>query len=230
MAPLTPSSLTLYTAPLSGCAARVRIALLLKRISVPTTLIPVSTASAEQKSQLYVKQNPNGSIPTLIASYANQPEIRMIQSITMLDYLEHTFPKTKCLIPGPDEPLKRASVMDLVNLVSNDIQPPQTGRVRAKLKELYGADGEHWALWVYERGLGAYDEFLGRRDGQLRGKYSIGEDITWADLCLLPAVQGGLRVGLDLAKFGHVKDVVDECWKLDEFRKGGLGSGQTLKP
>jgi maleylacetoacetate isomerase len=47
---------------------------------------------------------------------------------------------------------------------------------------------------------------------------------------LVPAVQGGLRVGIELGKWPILKEIVDDCWRLEAFRKGGLGGHGRLVP
>lgn len=88
-----------------------------------------------------------------------------------------------------------------------------------------------WAKYVYERGLGVYETFVER--ARLKGgdgRYSVGNEVTLADVFLVPAVQGGLRVGIDLEKWPLVKGIVEECWKLEAFGKGGLGGHGKLVP
>lgn len=133
----------------------------------------------------------------------------------------------------------RAKVMELVSLVACDIQPPQNGRIRKKIVSDFGGDGEGWARFVIEKGLGVYETFLERArlsgdegDQSLEGsgRYSVGDRVTLADVFLVPAVQGGLRVGIELEKWPLVKAIVEECWKLEAFRKGGLGGHGRLVP
>ena len=120
--------------------------------------------------------------------------------------------------------------MELTSLVACDIQPPQNSRIRKKIVE-FGGDGEAWARYVYERGLGVYETFVERTKlkGQ-DGRYSVEDEVTLADVFLVPAVQGALRVGVELDKWPLVKSIVEECWKLEAFRKGGLGGHGKLKP
>lgn len=127
--------------------------------------------------------------------------------------------------------------MELVSLVACDIQPPQNSRIRKKLEEEFGGDGVKWARYVYERGFGVYEEFLerGRKlDGNGNGdggvRYSVGSEVSLADVFLVPAVQGALRVGVEVGRWPLLKGIVDECWKLGAFRKGGLGEHGRLVP
>jgi len=122
--------------------------------------------------------------------------------------------------------------MELASLVACDIQPPQNSRIRKKIVSDFGGDGEAWARYVYERGLGVYETFVERARLMMGGdgRYSVGDEVTLADMFLFPAVQGGLRVGIELEKWPLVKSIVEECWKLEAFRKGGLGGHGKLVP
>jgi maleylacetoacetate isomerase len=49
---------------------------------------------------------------------------------------------------------------------------------------------------MFMRGIGVYETFIER--AKLKGgdgRYSVGDEVTLADVFLVPAVQGGLRVG-----------------------------------
>lgn len=121
--------------------------------------------------------------------------------------------------------------MELASLVACDIQPPQNSRIRKKIATEYGGNAEDWARYVYERGFGVYEKFVerGRLNGA-DGRYSVGDQVTLADVFLVPAAQGGLRVGIDLDKWPLTKTIVEECWKIEAFRLGGLGGHGRLEP
>ncbi|KUJ20358.1 glutathione S-transferase, partial [Mollisia scopiformis] len=213
----------LYTAPFSGCSARIRIISHLK--SIPLTHHTIDFTTSQQTSPDYLSVNPNGSVPSLVVETASE-SFTITQSPAIIDFLESHFPDLPLVPVGKEKWKERARVMELVSLVACDIQPPQSSRVRKRIGEEFGGDGKRWAQWVYERGLGVYEEFLerGRKvDGKAARmwRYSVGDEVTLADVFLVPAVQGALRVGLEIEKWPLVKGIVDECWKLEAFRKGG---------
>jgi maleylacetoacetate isomerase len=225
MANLPFKALHLYTAPLSGCSARVRIAAHLK--GIPLTYHHIDFAQSQQSSKPYKSINPNGSVPSLIIEpHNNEPSVTITQSLAILDFLDTHFPAPP-LLPGTSRFEDRARVLELASLVVCDIQPPQNSRIRKKITTDFNGDGQAWARWVYERGIGVY-ETLAQRVGNAR--YSVGDEVTIADICLVPAVQGGLRVGIDLDNWPLVKRIVEECWKLEAFRQGGLGGHGKLMP
>ncbi|CZR60932.1 related glutathione S-transferase [Phialocephala subalpina] len=226
-------ALHLYTAPLSGCSARIRIASHLK--SIPLTYHNVDFSKSEQTSSSYLSVNPNGSVPSLVVHTSSSGNFTITQSPAVLDFLESHFPAPPLLPVGKEKWKERARVIELVSLVACDIQPPQNSRIRKKLEEEFGGDGIKWARYVYERGFSVYEESLerGRKlDGEDggRGRYSVGSEVSLADVFLVPAVQGALRVGVETERWPLLKGVVDECWKLEAFRKGGLGGHGRLVP
>jgi maleylacetoacetate isomerase len=217
-------SLSLYTSPFSGCSARVRITGHLK--SIPLTYTNIAISKSQQSTPDYLAINPNASVPSLVVEKESQPPFIITQSPAILDFLESHFP-TPPLLPPVEKFQDRARVMELASLVVCDIQPPQNSRVRKTIVSKFGGDGEEWARYVYNRGFDVYERFLERG---VKGRYSVGDEITLADVCLVPAAQGGLRVGIELGKWPLMRGVVEECWKLEAFGKGGLGGHERLVP
>lgn len=102
---------------------------------------------------------------------------------------------------------------------------------------MFGGNGEAWARYVYDRGFGVYENVLRSTRNELQGgssennsRFSVGEEVTLADVFLVPAAQGAMRVGIDLEKWPLLNGVVAECWKLEAFQKGGLGGHGKLMP
>ncbi|KAK7473285.1 Glutathione S-transferase zeta-1 [Stygiomarasmius scandens] len=241
------TALHLYTTPYSGCSARVRITASLKSIrdSIPIQYHTIDYSGAEHRTEKYRSLNPNASLPTLVVEYtqhdtnaANQDitgekhTLTITQSLAILDWLEQNFPSPP-LLPDSSNPWARAKVLELASLVACDIQPPQSTRYRQKIAADYGGDGDAWARFVYERGLSVYETLLAKSSSGLantNGRYSVGDQVTLADVCLVPVAQGALRVGIDLKKWPLVKEIVEECWKLPQFQQEGLGQHGRLDP
>lgn len=233
MANLKIKSLRLYTAPLSGCSARVRITSHLK--SIPLTHHNIDISSAQQSTPSYKAINPNASVPSLIveiqhSDQSGQDTFVICQSPAILDFLESHYPNAPLFPKLAEQWRKRAQIFELASLVACDIQPPQNIRLRQKIVTDFGGDGEEWARYVYGRGFNVYEKLVQRSRASEDGKYSVGNDVTLADVFLIPAAQGALRVGLDLGKWPSLARIVEECWKLDAFRKGGLGEHGRLIP
>ena len=76
-----------------------------------------------------------------------------------------------------------------------------------------------WAKDSMGKGLEAYD----RVAEAYAGRYSVGDEVTLADVCLVPAVEGALRYGVDVEGLGSgtVWRVFGELRGLDAFKRGG---------
>ena len=75
-----------------------------------------------------------------------------------------------------------------------------------------------WSKDLIEEGLGAYDAVAEKNTG----KYSVGDEVTMADVCLAPAVEGALRFGVDVKGLGSgtVWRVFENLRGLEAFRRG----------
>ncbi len=73
-----------------------------------------------------------------------------------------------------------------------------------------------WAKDLMEKGLAAYDKVA---EGYA-GRYSVGDEVTMADVVLAPAVEAALRYEVVLENYPTVKRVYEEVRGLDAFKKG----------
>jgi len=65
-------------------------------------------------------------------------------------------------------------------------------------------------------GLAAYDKVA---EGYA-GKYSVGDEVTMADVVLAPAVEAALRYGIELESLPTIKRIYESVKGLEAFRKG----------
>ncbi|OJI98403.1 hypothetical protein ASPVEDRAFT_37839 [Aspergillus versicolor CBS 583.65] len=211
----TPSNpkVTLYTYFRSSCSARLRIALALK--SIPYTSIPINLLKGEQSSPQNTTVNPSATVPTLIIEQPNQPATTITQSLAALEYLDEAFPNTPQLLPPPSNPTLRALVRTLSSIISCDIQPVTNLRILKRVAP-FGVDRAAWSKDLIEDGFAAYEALA----SQSAGKFSVGDAITLADLCLIPAVWGAERAGVDLARFPTIKRVAEALEREDSVREG----------
>jgi len=206
-------SFHLYSYYRSSCSARVRTAAHLKGIPLAYSFIHL--VKDEQSSASYTNYNPSASVPTLVFTDKNGGEIIIRQSVAILEFLEEYFPKSFPLLPPTSDPIGRARVRELVNIITNDTQPPTNLRILRRVRALNG-DGETWAKELMAAGLQAYD----RVAEKYAGFYSVGDGVTMADVVLAPAVEGAIRYGVDLDKLPTVSRVYHKIRQLDAFRKG----------
>ncbi|KAK2871638.1 hypothetical protein FQN49_002991 [Arthroderma sp. PD_2] len=195
----------LYTYFRSSCAGRLRIALNLK--STPFEPIFVNLLKGEQLSDEHKEINPNATVPVLVSKSqdnGNSTTFTVTQSLAALEYLEEALPNTRSLMPAVSNPTARAQVRELALLVATDIQPVTNLRIQKKVKSIDG-DATKWALELSVAGFTAFEKTVAHS----AGKFCVGDEITLADVCLVPAVWSAERVGLKLADYPTTKRIYD---------------------
>ncbi|CAK7266147.1 hypothetical protein SEPCBS119000_001878 [Sporothrix epigloea] len=211
--------LTLYGYYRSSCTARLRIALALKKLEYST--VYVDFANKEHRGEAYTAINPNQSIPTLAADEgdSNGP-VYITQSVAALEYIEEAFPDNAVrLLPGTAG--DRARVRSLVEIIVADLQPRQASITLERLGNDLGATQEQRVKWSYDwciKELRAYEKLV-TAAGPV-GKYSVGDTLTLADVCLVPAVQNAVeKWGVNLAKeFPVLAAIYDNLKVLPEVQ------------
>lgn len=188
---------TLYSYFRSSCSARVRIALNLK--SLPYATIPTNLLKDEHLSAQHRALNPSGTVPLLV-DHANG-DFKVTQSVAALEYLDETHPSPPLL---PSDPQARAVVRVLVGIIASDTQPVTNMRVMRRVRAL-GGDAERWNRELMADGLAAYETVAQK----WAGKCSVGDDISMADACLLPAFWNAERFGVDVSAYPTIVRIVE---------------------
>ena len=209
----SPNTLHLHSYFRSSCSARVRTAAHLK--GIPLTYSYIHLLQDEQSTPAYKASNPSASVPTLSLTTRDGSKITIRQSVAILEFLEEYFPATTPLLPPPSDAIGRARVRELVNIIASDVQPPTNLRILKRVKGV-GGDGGVWAKEIMREGLGAFDRVA---EGYA-GMYSVGDEVTLADVCLAPACEGAVRFGVELEEFPTVWRVYGRIRALEAFRKG----------
>ncbi|PLB41266.1 maleylacetoacetate isomerase MaiA [Aspergillus candidus] len=213
MSDSTPK-ITLYTYFRSSCSARLRIALNLKNI--PYTPIPINLLKGEQRTATNTTLNPSATVPTLIAEHTTPAPktVTITQSLPALEYLEE-ISTAPSLLPPASNPELRAVARTLANIIACDVQPVTNLRILKRV-ESYGVDRTVWAKELTEEGLRAYEAIA----ASVAGEFSVGDNITIADVCLLPAVWNAQRVGVDLEPFPVIQRVAARLEEVDAVKRG----------
>ncbi len=103
----------LYSFFNSSSSYRIRIVLALKGISYE--YVPVDIRALEHRAPDYVAMNASASVPFLIDG-----EQHLGQSLAIADYLDAKFPAPRLI---PDEPVRRARILEFVSMIGSDIHP-----------------------------------------------------------------------------------------------------------
>jgi len=200
--------LNLYTYWRSSAAYRVRIALALKNLSVTQIPVHLLKDGGQQKAEAYRALNPAMLVPTL-----QHDALTLNQSLAIIEYLDATFPEHPLL---PAVPAEAAIVRALALDIACDIHPLNNLRVLQYLTTTLGISEQQkndWILHWLRQGFTA----LELRLAQTAGIYAVGDQVTLADICLVPQVYNALRFQLDLAPFPLVQRVYQQCLTLPAF-------------
>ncbi|KAG5994155.1 hypothetical protein E4U52_001394 [Claviceps spartinae] len=211
----------LYAYFRSSCSARLRIILHLKNISFQH--IPINILQDQQLSDQHRALNPSASVPLLVCPQEpkqdqkdqkdNEPGFRIGQSLAAMEYLEEVHPEIPALPPSSD-PRSRALVRVLCAIIASDIQPVTNLRITRRVRALGGVP-EDWNKDLMEDGLRAYEEVV----KGTAGRYSVGDSLTMADACLMPAVWNAQRYGVEVDRFPTVARVARNLSEHPAVRK-----------
>jgi maleylpyruvate isomerase len=204
-------NLELYSYWRSSAAYRVRIALNLKALPYVMHAVNLMKEGGEQFGDAYRAVNPQSRVPTLV--HDGQ---RFTQSLAIIEYLDETFPDHRLV---PRDPVDRARVRMLSQIIACDIQPLQNTSVTLYLKNKLHVDDPAITTWLREwitRGLDAYNAHLER--DHLSGKFSHGDTPTMADCCLVPQLFAASRFGVEVTRYPRLALIAENCAALSAFQ------------
>lgn len=194
----------------SSAAFRLRIAFGLKGLDYEYRAVNIKPGESEQNLPEYLEMNPEGRVPFLIDG-----DVRLSQSPAMLEYLEEAYPEVSLL---PEGVADRAEVRSLMNLITCDVHPLNNLAVLSYLQDPLGADSEAikawYAHWVV-RGLEAYDIRIRAHTG----RYSFGDNVTLADVCLVPQIWNARRFDVSLDGMDQLLRVEERLMDLEAFQR-----------
>ena len=198
----------LYTYFRSGTSHRVRIALNLKGLAYEP--VYVHLVKGEQQQEPYLAVNPQGLLPLL-----EDGEVRISQSLAIIEYLERTHPEPPLL---PEDPPGEARVRSLALICACEMHPLNNLRVLQHLSRTLGLDQaarDAWCRHWMEEGFAALERRLAGEPGT--GRFCHGDRPTMADVCLVPQVVSSARWGTDLGPYPTVRRIRDACMALEPF-------------
>jgi maleylacetoacetate isomerase len=194
----------------SSASFRVRIALELKGLGYE--YLPVHLVKGEHKSDAFAAVSPSGLVPAL---ETDSGEI-LGQSMAIIEYLDETHPEPPLL---PKDPLGRARVRALAQLVACEIHPLNNLRVLKylvrEMKVSEDAKNTWYRHWV-RSGLESYERELQRLPAST---FSFGDAPSLADCCLVPQIFNGKRFDVDFSGLTRTMAAFDACMKLPAFQK-----------
>ncbi|HUK65559.1 MAG TPA: maleylacetoacetate isomerase, partial [Anaeromyxobacteraceae bacterium] len=109
----------------------------------------------------------------------------------------------------------RARVRALAEIVNSGIQPYQNAAALAFLRERQAGLDLAWVKHFIATGLAGLE--AAAQSGA--GRYSHGDEVTLADLYLVPQLYGARRFGVDLSVYPTLTRIEFACRELEAFRR-----------
>jgi len=187
----------------------VRIALALKGVDVEYQY--VNLLKDEQREVAYKQANPQGYVPALVTD----DDVTLTQSLAIIEYLDEVHPKPPLL---PENPIERAYVRALANIIASDIHPLNNRGVLQYFEDELNIDSEQRKKWYHhwlKQGFDAFEAILAAHN--LKGRFCFRDNPTIADLCLVPQVYNAWRFDFDMKAYPLINDIVVNCNSLKEF-------------
>ena len=192
----------LYTYYRSQASFHVRIALNLKGITREDIFLHLE--KGDQFAAAYRAINPQMVVPTLIDG-----DIKLFQSLPILEYLEEKFPEPPLL---PADAQARAWVRGIALINAADSHPLIVPRVRHYLTNVLKVSDEHRLAWIQHwlgAGLQAIETLLAEHSAS--GVFCHGDRPTIADICLITQVTPAKTFDIPLEPYPRVMRIYDTC-------------------
>jgi len=197
----------LYSYFRSSAAYRARIALNLKGIAYETVSVHLVKDGGHNYRPEFRAINPQMRVPVLVTDRGD----RLIQSLAIIEYLDETHPEPPLL---PKDPIGRAEVRALAELIACDIHPLNNTSPLRYLKNTMGQEQSAIDTWYHHWILAGFEALEGLIAA---GPYACGNTVTIADICLVPQVANARRLKVPLDKFPKIVAVDAACLKLPAF-------------
>jgi maleylpyruvate isomerase len=197
----------LYSYFRSSAAYRVRIALNLKGIAYETAPIHLVKEGGHNRRPEFRAINPQMRVPVLVTPKGDV----LIQSLAIIEYLEEIAPEPALL---PKDPVARAKSRALAELIACDIHPLNNIGPLRYLKNQMSQEQSAIDTWYHHwviAGFEALEMLMGP------GPYVCGDQVTVADLCLVPQVYNARRLKVPLEKFPKIVAADAACQALAAF-------------
>ncbi len=201
--------ITLYNYHRSSAAYRVRIALNLKGIDYK--MVNINLLEAEEQGEDYLKINAQGLVPSLLDDGAI-----ITQSLAIVEYLDEKYSDNPLL---PSNPIERALVRSLANIIACDIHPLDNLRVLKYLVNELDVVEEDKMVWYRHWITKGFDAFEAQLKEVSNGQFCFSTSATIADAFLIPQVYNAHRFKVDMSKYPLINSINNHCLALPAFDK-----------
>lgn len=201
----------LYSFWRSLATFRVRIALNLKGIA-PAEVIDIDLMKGRQRDAAFRAVNPQMLLPALVEDDGTI----LYKSLAILEYLDELHPQPPLL---PTDPRGRARVRAMAQIVACDAHPLVVPRVREYLEHEFKLDEAARMKWCRHWHTAALTALEAHLQSPETGRYSHGDQITLADVCLATQAAGAKFFNVDTAPFPNFTRIANELSKIDAFAR-----------
>jgi maleylacetoacetate isomerase len=200
---------TLYSFFRSSAAYRVRIALNIKGLGYETIPIHLQKDGGHNKRPEFRAVNPLMRVPALTL---DSGEV-LTQSLAIIEYIDEIHPQPPLL---PRDPVDRARVRAMAQLIACDIHPLNNTSPLRYLKSELGQDQSKIDAWYQHWILNGFDALEAMVEP---GPYSLGAEVTLADICLVPQVANARRFKVPFDRFPKIVAIDAACAKVAAFEQ-----------
>jgi maleylacetoacetate isomerase len=197
----------LYSFFRSSAAYRLRIALALKGLAYDTIGVHLQKDGGQNLKPDYRAVNPQMRVPALRLDSGET----LTQSLAIIEYLDEIHPQPALL---PRDPIGRAKVRALAQLIACDIHPLNNVGPLRYLKNELGQDQARIDAWYHHWVLVGFEALEAM---VTPGPYAHGGEITLADICLVPQVANARRLKVPLDRFPRIVAIDAACSQLPAF-------------
>lgn len=205
------NTLILYNYFRSSTSFRVRIALELKGLNYEYRPVHLLEDGGQQNKAQYRELNPMGGVPTLV----HDGKI-ISQSLVILEYLDDAFPQTFQIFPK--EIFLKAQVKQFCEIINADLHAFGNLKVLQYLEKNHSFSHQHkedWVKYWFNQGFISLEKIL-----QSSAKdFCFGNEVTAADILLIPFITTAERYHMDLLVFPNISRIFENCMRRPEFMK-----------
>lgn len=194
----------------SSASFRVRIGLNLKGIEAERHTLHLLKDGGQQFAESFTALNPQQLVPVL-----EDGDVRLIQSLAILEYLDETHPEPPFL---PEGAAARARVRALAQVIACDTHPLNNLRILKYLKDEMNQDEDArnaWYRYWVAKGLSAF-EALVAGDAET-GRFCHGNVPSLADIALVPQIFNAKRFDCPLGDYPKTMEIFENCMAVPAF-------------
>ena len=213
----------------SSCSWRVRIALALKGVAYEYVPVDLSQLVGNTNKTLpvdFLRLNPMGQVPLLQFIDSHDGSVKYLtQSLPIVEFIDEVFPACGPRLL-PTDPLLRARVRQIAEIVNSGVQPIHNIRNLRQIKsavliaaeEEVTVDAAGFAKDGIATGMASLEALVcSLRRGKASAFAAGSAEPTLADLCIPPLLYSAKRFGVDTLPFASLGEVDALCAGMAAF-------------